>query len=259
MWSRIKTETYRALISPIAVVCIIVTFLILLQANWSDFYNQHFQPEGTNLNYFCIALIFSYLPLVAPVISAMPYSYSFCDEARTGFATYSMIRGHRYEYLVAKIVSTGLSGGIVLGVGVFLYGLFVTLLAVPYNPNNPAHYISYSNSIWEPFMNESSGLPYIIAMSVEYFIFGFIWSNVGMAASSFIRNRYIALTAPFIIYYILLYITPQLGLEILNPSEMLDQRYYLQTSILALLGYQLTQLVTCIFVFLKGSKRGIIL
>lgn len=66
------------------------------------------------------------------------------------------------------------------------------------------------------------GLLLVILLLLLSFLFGAIWSNIGLCISAMIPNRYIALAAPFAIYFATHLIFYRIGfLLVLSPVNML--------------------------------------
>lgn len=207
-----KTDLFRAIVNWKFLLGIAISFLLLLQANYSELLAipEELKWKYSNVRYFGIALNFSYLPIVASAICAIIYSSSFCDERNSGFFYYSVSRSKVKYYIISKFLSNDIAGGLVLGFGVFLYGMFLSAISTPISSNLTEHILPYSDTIWSGIYMKRNGIIFIAMMSFQYFVYGFIFSNIGMTATTFIKNKYISFTFPFVIAYVVLYLTQRL-------------------------------------------------
>lgn len=257
MRQRLRMELRRSIFTWQFLFGVIVTFLLLLQANYTSLMQMtdDLRWQYSNISFFGIALNFSYLPIAAAAIAAITYSYSCCDEIRSGFFVYSMLRGTKRQYIAAKYLATGIAGGLVLALGVFLYGLFISCITPSIDPSIAEHRLPYDGTFWRGIYMQNGGIPFIALMSLQYFLYGFIFSNLGMALSSIVKNKYIALTSPFIVAYMALYIAQKLGIAFLDPSEILVQATY-SNAPLGLGVFEFALILLVGFLFYRRITKG---
>lgn len=73
------------------------------------------------LNCFLAAFCLSgYGPVVAPVLAVLPFATAYIDDIQTGYVKYIAARTTRKTYIIERVISTGISGGMVLLLGYLL-------------------------------------------------------------------------------------------------------------------------------------------
>ena len=96
----------------------------------------------------------------------------------------------------------------------------------------------------------------VILLLVLAFLFGAVWSNVGLCISAFIPNRYIALAAPFALYFVTHLIFYRIGfLLVLSPVNMLMPATTFIPNISYPFIYQAVLFVVVVLIF-DRSIRG---
>lgn len=153
--------------------------------------------------------------LIAPLIAAIPYSYSYCIDKQSGFLNYIYIRETKHKYAISRIISNALAGGIVLALPLLIILISVCI----FFPIKSA----YLGSVVGAFANIffKSQIMYIFILIVLSFIFGMIYATIGLAISAFTNNKYLAIVFPFFVYLIPAIIFPIFGLDAIEPSTTL--------------------------------------
>ncbi len=77
------------------------------------------------------ALSFYY---VFPILASLPFAWTLCDELHSGYALQVFTRTGKKEYFMGKLVSSFLSGGIVISSTLTLDILLLTALSPTYRP-----------------------------------------------------------------------------------------------------------------------------
>lgn len=192
-----------------AIVILLVIFVHAIRVN-TNF-------EGTVSTYEIIssAMALSGFTPFAAIFPVMGYSVAFCEEYHSGYIKMITSRINWKYYGILRMITTGVSGGIVIAfpfVVVNLIGYFKGIHVMPdtglYMGTKMQYYL------------ENYGDGYILIGKVLLgFLFGVLWALVGMAFSVWFCNRYVSLIAPFILYevmWLLLYHYP-----VLNPIYLI--------------------------------------
>ncbi len=138
---------------------------------------------------------------LAALLAALPFADSFLTDRDQGFLRMIVLRTSYRRYLIAKILAVALAGGASLLLSVMI----VFLLGL----TSPA---DWSTTIITSGDSGGSGLPtgplsnlyvlnpliYLIYLLLSAFGFGAMCALLGLAASSVIHNRYVALAAPLV-------------------------------------------------------------
>jgi hypothetical protein len=123
------------------------------------------------------------------------------------------------------VFATGLSGGLVLFLGIILIYIAFALLFTPMEvlPQMPDDAMNgtMAASAGMVQMAVPSMFADIIGRAFLFFLAGFFWSLVGALFATVTMSRYMAYAFPFILYYVLIILCQRYftGIYILNPQE----------------------------------------
>jgi len=147
-----------------------------------DFYFQ-FQLKG---------LADSTMVFLAPILCALPYTAGFEEDIRSGMIKAILPRTTRFRYLAGKVLACGLSGGLVLVIGILL-NMFLCLPVL----SPMLRGMEQDISIWPSLLQ-------LFQSALLLFASGFFWAAFGMLMATLTGSWYVAYSAPFICYYLLI-------------------------------------------------------
>lgn len=113
---------------------------------------------------------------------------------------YKISRCGKYAYARSKFLVASMLGGMTL----FLGGLIFILALATYLPLVTPEQIFETS--WIPFsgtLSIGNGWPYFAIVLYISFLGGALWASVGLCASAYFPNRYVAICAPFIFRFFL--------------------------------------------------------
>lgn len=143
------------------------------------------------LNCFLAAFCLSgYGPVVAPVLAVLPFATAYIDDIQTGYVKSIIARTTRRSYVMGRVVSTGISGGMALLLGYLLtLALFAAIDPLP---------SARTMILGGAFVNiyHRSMLQYALLTSINAFASGFIYALLCMAFYAVTNNKYIGIIAP---------------------------------------------------------------
>ena len=169
--------------------------------------NTNFEGNVSTYEIISSAMALSGFTPFAAIFPVMGYSAAFCEEYHSGYIKMITSRIHWKYYGILRMITTGVSGGIMIAFPfavVNLIGYFAGEHGMPdtglYRGTKMQYYL------------ETYGDGYILTGKILLgFLFGVLWALVGMAFSVWFCNRYVSLIAPFILYemmWLLLYDYP---------------------------------------------------
>lgn len=224
---RSACKSYHVLMS--AVIC----FLVLFAETAGSAYDVLFHGAiGLEDAYsFNIAFHFGYFIWAAPLICAFAGSGAYCNAYEAGFYRQQLVRGG-YKRSCPSIWFGGtFSGGVALAGGVLLFILFQVIV---FEPCQDATVIAAFDG-WLPLLSaKHGGLWYMLAHAGLAFLFGAVWSGIGIALSVFQPNRYVCYFSPFIMCMCAALVFP----PCFQPLEMLVQMRWETFNFPQLLFYQ---------------------
>ena len=192
----LKNDLMRSVISTEFTLAILGVCIVYYMGAWSEL---KFAPDILYL--FRYAKEAGTFDIIFILVSILPYTTCFCSDWNNQYIKPFIIRTGIKRYTISKIITCMISAGsaYVFGMLVFVASLKISLPVISINSdiNN------YTKALGgELLINER----YILYFGV-YCILGFLtaalWSTVGLYASTYLPNKYIALFTPFIMYYVL--------------------------------------------------------
>ena len=169
-----------------------------------------------------------------PVYAAIAYSWMYLSEEHNG---YLAARTGKLSYFFSKHLAVFLAGALVVLIPMLVSLLFTACLIPAYKPRvDLALYYQVGSASLLREMYYSYPLGAVACNMAVVTVFAGLWSTVPLAVSYFVKNRFIALFAP---YLVLLFL-------VVSAGRALVFRSYLATSIfdyLQLTGTSMSQSV----------------
>ena len=156
--------------------------------------------------------------LAVPILCAIVYTSSFVDDVASGCIKFYMPRCGTRPYIVARTVSTALSGGLALFAGIAVaylvfYAVFAPFEKMPAPEDMAALSATPLSLFWD-----------LLAQAVLFMLCGSLWALVGQLFASLTMSRYAAYASPFIFYYVLVILAERYLKDAyaLNPKHWLN-------------------------------------
>lgn len=165
--------------------------------------------------------------LFAPFIAVLPTSVTLCDEINNGFSNTILLRTSRKKYYLEHITISGLAGGIALSFPTAFVSVFFVLVGQPFYPKNEIINIGvltsvFQNTIFEHIQSWRGGIGVLIILTIFSFLFGAIWSTISLCIGALSKKRFLAISAPFAIYFLLFLLCYRIpSLLIISPVNLL--------------------------------------
>ena len=227
---RLKTS----ILSPAMTVSVFIGIWFL---TWSKVANliSYNSTYGASLTFRDIGGIFlddiaishslSGYDLFAPILAVLPAATLFCEDYNSGYIKYILNRTEKCWYIRETLLCSSISGGLAIFLPCFLSGLFYLAngkLNTLENMNQWGISTSFDETVYAKMQYVWGGLLLALMLMALAFLFGAIWSNVGLLVSVIFPNKYLALAAPFALYFsvhLIFYRTE--SLLVLSPVNML--------------------------------------
>ena len=213
----IKTDFNRALKNWRFPLAIVLMFLV-----WEG-NSKRFTPNSEDVLYLFIHVWGrSTTPLLAMVVTAVPYVSSYCEDVEGHFLRYSIKRVGIRNYVMSKLLAVFCTSFLVVVAGSTLF-LARQSIELP---------LAAANSIAvENFKPESCFgwlLPEhtVLYMSVQLFLDGLYcgaMSVLALALSTFVRNSYGVFAIPFLLNYVFIYLFSRISAD--YPMLYLERIY----------------------------------
>lgn len=191
--------------------------------------------------------------LFAPILAVLPSATMFCDEYNAGYIKSILVRTSRKNYTLETVACALISGGLAVMLPSLLSGLFFMWIG---EPNVAGKYDTYlSESIFAGIQYVFNGGLVFVLYQVFAFIFGAVWACVGLSISSILPNRYVALAAPFALYFASHLFFYRLDCTVFSPVNMLMPIESFLPNLLYPFLYQYVLLMISLMVFRKMMGR----
>ena len=201
--------------------------------------------------FFNMSLHFGYFIYAAPLVCAFASGGLFYDDQETGFNKLRLMKSGRKAYQYSLWVGATLGGGFAVMSGILLFSV---VCATVFGPQDPASILVAVDG-WLPVLSHSMGnWAYMIAHALLGFLFGMVWSGIGLVFSVFVPNRYISYLSPFIICFSSVLVLP----NNLRPLEMLVQMNWDAFTFPKLIGYQFILYIVALICYAVVFDRRVI-
>jgi hypothetical protein len=133
------------------------------------------------------------------------------DDVKSGYIKPYLHRAGLKRYIRGKLTACGVSGGLVLLMGILLaYGLSALVFT-------PAELALTKEEVAQPYLAK------VFLVSFTLFLSGALWSLIGFTFAALTMSKYMAYASPFIIYYVLIILHERYfeTLYVLYPMEWL--------------------------------------
>lgn len=200
-----------------------------------------------------------------PVYTAIAYSWTYLSEEHSGYTRMMSARVGKLSYFFCKHLAVFLAGALVVLIPLLVSLLFTACLIPAYKPSvEMALYYQINSSSLLREMYYAHPLVAVACNIAEIAMFAGLWSTVPLVVSHFVKNRFIALFAP---YLVLLFIVASAGRALVYRSFLATSIFdYLQLTGTALsqslwvlmgqLGFLLV--VPLAITWIKGAKSDVL-
>lgn len=242
----------RAFLSKGFLIGSIITFTALYLASLTEI------GHGSEALYsFMYAFGYNNSDILIRLAATFAYSSSFCFDLNTRMSNFIVIRTSTGKYAISKYISASLSGGISVCLGVFLFLIFL-------NTNVPIKIINtgeYLLPAFKQLLIANNIKLYFLCVFLVIFMNGAFWSCLGMSISSFLPNKYIAYTSPFITAFVFIELVVSLKLPPWLNIVSIGICHFdfggVYKTLLITVGVFITLIAICSFIFIINVKRRI--
>lgn len=141
--------------------------------------------------------------LFAPILAVLPATTLFCEDYNSGYIKAILFRTNKQKYCCETLLCSSIAGGLAVFLPSLISSLFFVIIGKPNLAEDlcPGYSTIFDESFFAPIQFVWGGGLIVIILLVLAFIFGAVWSNIGLCISALIPNRYITLAAPFVLYF----------------------------------------------------------
>lgn len=181
------------------------------------------QKSFSNMSLFQLSLG-GYAGMFLPIIASLPFITCFCAERNNGNIRLVIIRTGKLKYYLSKFISSCMSGGLSVMLGVVVYGVALRFMF----PSVSAYNIDAELMQYYGYNN----MPRLILLVLlGCFLYGMVSTLLMFFISSFCKNPYIITCIPFIFSYIIdTFVSSVVVKGYENPTDLYDKVVIFYTS-----------------------------
>lgn len=138
--------------------------------------------------------------LILPLLAALSYADAYAEDFNTGLIKGILTKVAKKKYLLIRYTVNFLVGGFVVMFPVVV-NFMANMAAFPLIDNHPIYGmpIVSIDSFW-PSLFYQLPLIYIIVRMLLLFLLGGMLASLGLALSTVVKNRYVVLVFPFLVF-----------------------------------------------------------
>jgi len=213
---------------------------------------------GNNIDVFLNVLWFGNFTRIAPLFCIIPAVMHYCEEQST--LIYRFIESRNSKRIVsdihAKILAAGISGGIILALCIISIAIICRIGYPIFDSTSTSQLISFLTAgMFEDIYPSGNGIFFIMIQILMGFVFGFLWSLIGLVISIIFSNKYFCIAMTVIIYNVSNYCLRLNGLSAIAPETMLIPDGILEYSIGYLFVFQMILISITWIIGFKLYKR----
>lgn len=162
--------------------------------------------------------------LFSPILAVIPATTIFCEDYNSGYIKFVLGREDKKKYIKETWLCSTISGGLAIFSPCLLTDIFLLFNGKLNTKENKIQGYStvFDETVYSNIQYIWGGILLAVLLLLLSFLFGALWSNVGLLISAVIPNKYIALALPFAIYFVLhLLFYKSNFLLVFSPANML--------------------------------------
>lgn len=165
----------------------------------ASLYNYWIGGESQSIGY---ALFFFLLPILATI----PFSWSYCDERKNGYAKLPILLVGRKKYFWMKCSVIFLMGGSTIIIPQILNIVFVSCFVPAYRPSvvYMLYYPIQHGSLWSEMFYTKPFIFILCYLMLDY-IFGGLFAVIAYALSFYTKNKIAVIILPYIMVLVVHY------------------------------------------------------
>ena len=247
----------KSVFSPIMLITILIGMVLLLYPIYPDIVAalRYYEKRPVYLYYIIIMHSVGVFDLFAPVLAALPGSSIYYDDLHRNSIFYILSRTNRIRYIVLRLAVCSISGGLALLCPITFLTILSLICGKAYVPNDDINL--FADTCMNNIQYVADGVLILIILLMLSFIFGALWSMIGMTFSSYIENKFTPYAAPFMAYFGISMLLAQSDTALkFSPINMLFPNYHNIPSISFCFLYQIIIYIFAIVIFyLKANWR----
>lgn len=140
--------------------------------------------------------------LIWPILAAMPYGFSLCQDWRSGYDNQAVIRCGKRAYFRGKYAACFVSGGLAVALPVILNLLLGALICPAWTPEVQMRQSSIGNGYFLAKLFYTKPWIFCAAWCILDFLWGGAAACLCLTLGGVLRHSFMAVLFPFVIFFI---------------------------------------------------------
>lgn len=207
---------------------------------------------------------FSYLFFwLWPLLSAMPFAWSYCAERKSGYAAQLITRAGKTSYLASKAIASFVSGALAITIPLMLNFAILACMIPARTPDvsSVQFFGIYEESPFSELFYNNPAAYCFVYLAISFF-FGGTWALFSFSLSLVVRNRIALIIGPYIALLLQKYLCDDMltGIKIeLSPFALVRGTGFFRYTNEAVIAIEITALLAVgILLFFLMRKRDLL-
>lgn len=200
-WRAFSTELKRRVFSPSFIVMTLIaaaSYFISVREELKLVWNN---THHTDILYIhMMAFNLGFMTTLAVLCCTALNCTAFLNDYESSFYRGCILRSGKRSYTAAKFLSCVVTGGLILALGLVIFVLILRLRFQLANPDGGVvDNARHSKTLMALLINGGHYIGYFAVLALLSFLYGGMWSAVGICISAFVPDKYAASFSPFVI------------------------------------------------------------
>lgn len=225
MWDNIKMDFLRAVKSSKFLLSILLIAGFMFLSASSDIY------YGETSVYRVYITALPTVSMFLLMLSALPYSSSFCDDWEHQYLTSHITRTSYRKYAFSKCTVCFITATLSSIFGVLL---FCIPLSFRFPLINSWDWVDMEGGPYFFLVEKGMDLPFILILIVLYGFYCGLFSVFGLLTSSYYPNKWLIVTVPYIWYYLIINLLDKINApQFISVLALMKGEFYLMNAALS--------------------------
>lgn len=244
-------EIKRKLLYPLTIFTIIITFFAAIYGS-EDYLKYGYGDYIDVFNFSIISGTSSVIALFAPILVCLPMAQSYIEEEKSGYSFICISKMGYKNYFKKRIGINAVIGGLTLTIPSAMFMILCFCIKGIQKSQHPAFDVVFGKEIYE-----FSGVLYVILMIINLFIFGAVFSTLGLGIASICRNAFLGSVLPFVYMIFSMIFLNELNVK-LNANRLFSLNESIEGyNITVWLLYYIILFIIGIILYIKGVMKSV--
>lgn len=169
------------------------------------------------------------IPLIVGILPLIPFAITFASEWEERAVSFWIIRSGVRAYAISKLMVSAWSGFLATFTGILLHTLLLWTQL-------PLYTTFQTGDAYAPLLDAGMPWPYLLSAAAHLSLSSALFAVVALWISTYIPNKWTALTAPVVLYFVLLRLTRNWDIPpFLKIGTLVEGTYHAGSPLTALL------------------------